>query len=457
MSFESKPGMWGQPQTTARTSTFPTMSSVGSKSRSWSARPLADAEWAEAEKVAGRLATELKRVVEALPEHARHASGMARHLGVLRATCQRVVQAVGEGGGAGAMLTRLPGVEGLRLFVDGLRAANVENADVESALSAIESFERLITMTGGSQAKLNERLEMTGVPASVREGGLGSLEDRESLFWSAARVTGRRCRAAISIYAFRPGQDDPMTLERALAKGLIGSMTVPGGMPSVLSSGNTLATGKEASETTLDRRVEMRGRTPEAILPEFTTDPLPMVTSRGRQGTLFQVIDERANEHGEPVDVVTALRASAPMYDADTGKPSLDSVWSLVSCPSESLILDVYLHEEMERRFRPTIDALLWNASLDVSEDERWVMRLPHQPRLHLLGRGLGGSASELYPRQSQLTKRFFDHIGWEGERFIGFRCELRFPVWRGGYCMSFEDLSARAGTTAEPVELENS
>lgn len=415
------------------------MAMSGTKSRSWTPRALSDSEWAEAGKVASRLHAELGRAIGGLPEHAQHASGMARHVGVLRATCQRVVQAVHEGGSAG-MLAKLPGVEGLRQFVEGLRGAGIPAADVESTLSAVEAFERLITLTGGSQAKLVERLSRTSAPVS-REGGLAGVEDRESLYWSATRVTGRRCRVSLSVYAFRPSPEDPGVLERALAKGLIGSLSTPGGLPVVLSSGNTLATGREPSETTLDRSSEMRGRTPEAILPEFTTDPLPMVTSRGRNGTLFQVIDEQASAAGEPIDVVTALRASAPMFDPQTGRPSLDAVWSLVSCPSESLILDVYLHQEMERRYRPAIEALLWKPGLDITEDERWTIRLPHQPKLQLLGRGLGGSASELYPRHASMSRSFFEHIGWDPTEYIGFRCELRFPIWRAGYCMSFEPL----------------
>lgn len=419
------------------------MPMAGPKSRSWTPRALSDPEWSEAQKVAGRLAAELGRAIMALPEHARHASGMSRHLGVLRATCQRVVQAVHEGGGAEGgggvgLLAKLPGVEGLRQFVEGLRGAGAPAAEVGAAQSAVEAFERLITMTGGSQTRLIERVQRTSA-RSGREGGLAGVEDRESLFWSAARVTGRRCRVSLSIYAFRPSPGDPGTLERALAKGLIGSLATPGGLPVVLSSGNTLATGREPSETTLDQASEMRGRTPEAILREFTTDPLPMVTSRGRHGTLFQIIDEQANAAGEPIDVVTALRASAPMIDAKTGRPSLDAVWSLVSCPSESLILDVYLHAEMERRFRPSIEALLWKPGLDVTEDERWTIRLPHQPKLQLLGRGLGASGSELYARHAQLSRSFFDHIGWDASEFIGFRCELRYPIWRAGYCMLFE------------------
>jgi hypothetical protein len=229
-------------------------------------------------------------------------------------------------------------------------------------------------------------------------------------------------------------------LERALAKGIIGSILTPGGLPMVLSSGDTVQGEEEARQVTLLKGEAARGRTPEAILKPFTTDPLPMVTSRGRGGTLFQVIDPKSAD-ARPIDVVTALRARHPVMDPATGRPTLDAVWSLVNCPSRRLVLDVYLHADMERLYRPSVEALLWTASLDIGEDQKWVMRLPAQPRLQLLGRGIGNAASPLWPRHAELTRYFFEHIGWDEGDFIGFRCEVEYPVWRAGYCMGFEYL----------------
>lgn len=424
------------------------MSSVGADLRlPRQARPLSPTEWSEAERVAARLHGELRRLIARMPEHARHASGMSRHLSVLRATCQRVVQGVQDATPSVWLITRLPGVEGLRQFLDGARNAGIDGSDIEAVESAVEAFERLITVTGGSLTKLIERIGASEAAQGGSPDGTGvcSPTQREALYMSAAGVTGRRCDVALSIYAFRRAPDDPAFLERALAKGMIGSVVTPGGMPMVLSSGDTLKGDDEVRNVTLLNREAARGRTPEAIFRPFTTDPLPMVTARGRGASLQQVIDPQSsgNSGGATFDVVTAVRGRHPFTDPDTRKPSLDAVWSLVSCPSAKLILDVYLHADMEREFRPTMEALLWTPNLDISEEQRWALRLPAQPKLQLLGRGTRAAASELYPRHAELTRYFFDHIGWEPEEFLGFRCETLFPVWRAGYCMGFEHLGA--------------
>jgi len=410
--------------------------------------PLSPALRDEALAVVGRLRSELGRLVASLPAEGRGASAMARTTGVLRVTCQRVVGALESGGDGVGMLARLPGVEGLRLFVDGFVRAGIPTQDVASARAAVEAFDRLITHAGGSHAKLIRLVQEQATPAPVGDTALATPEQRRELFRAAAAVTGRRCRVAFSIYAFRPRPGDDATLERVLVKGLIGGIGTPGGMPFVLASGNTL-TEAEAGPRTLDSGAPLAENAPEAIMRAFTSNPLPTISARGTGGNVYQVVDApaltAASAAGLPVpfDIVTALRGSAPMLNPSTGRPTLSSVWSLVSCPSESLILDVYLHRSIERRFRPGLECLLWQAELDIPPERRWSTRVPNPPRLQLLGEGIGHSASEMYARHGEVTAAMFAQSGFQPEEFIGFRCEVRWPVWRAGYCLTIDEAGA--------------
>ncbi|MDP1660312.1 MAG: hypothetical protein Q8L55_00205, partial [Phycisphaerales bacterium] len=296
----------------------------------------------------------------------------------------------------------------------------------------------------------NERLALSGGaatggaagPADGGPGALATVTQRQALHEAAAAVTGRACETALSIYAFRRHPQSELTLERALCKGLVGAVVAPGGLPLVLGSGDTLQTQESALQHGLAPGTHERTR--ETILSAFTTSPLPTVTSKSRTGSLHQVIDPSAFAHDSdprPVDVVTALKACHTMYEPSTGMPTLDAVWSLVNCPSARLIFDVYLHVDIERQFRPSIDALIWGPGLDAPVHDRWTVRLPNQPRLQLLGRGLKSAGSEHFSRHAELSGAFFGHVGWDAEDFVGFRCEVRYPVWRAGYCMGFEYL----------------
>lgn len=445
-----QPGIPGRGGGTVRV-----MSGSSSVLEAFGPRPLSAAEWAEAQRVWDRLRAELGSLISTLPEHARHASGLSRELDVLRVTCQRVVSALSSEPGSPAPLAKLPGPEGLRQFVGGFKRTGVSAAQIEGASAAVAAVERLITVTGGSQTKLNERLSVSagGVPAAggggtraadAPPGALATVAQRQALHEAAAAVTGRACETSFAIYAFRAHPQSPLTLERALCKGLIGAVVAPGGLPLVLGSGDTLHTEEASLHKGLSP--EPHGRTKETILSAFTTSPLPTITTKSRTGSLHQVIDPAAFAAGaesRPVDVVTALRASHLMYEPTTGQPTLDAVWSLVNCTSARLIMDVYLHADMERLFRPSIDALIWGPDLSAPVQDRWTIRLPNQPRLQLLGRGLRQAASEHYARHAEVSGAFFGHIGWDPDDFVGFRCEVRYPVWRAGYCMGFEYLGA--------------
>lgn len=401
-------------------------------------RPLSADEWAAAERVAARMHGELRRLLGALPEHAQGASGMSRHLGVLRATCQRVVSAVQDAEPTPLLLTRLPGVQGLHQFLEGMRRVGVSGGDVDSTQAAVEQFERLIEELAGSQSKLAERLD-AAAHAGTGSSPIASQRAREELFRAAAAVCGRECDVALTIYAFRVPPGEPDIIEHAMVKGSIGHLMAPGGMPLVLASGMAGSGIKfDQKEMRLLDRSPAHGRTPEAVLQPFSTDPLPLVTMRHANGTLMQIVDPETARHGQLIDVVTAVRGREPLM-RETGKPTLDAVWTLNNCPARRLIVDVYLHEDIERLYRPSMDVQLWNPNLSLPDEDRWVSRLPGTVRLTMLGRGLSLAACESYKRHGELTQYFYERIGWDPERFVGFRCEVVFPIWRGGYVMSFD------------------
>ncbi len=227
-------------------------------------------DWAEVVQVAARLRSEISSLIASLPEHARGASGMSRHTGILRSTCQRVVGAAQDT--SPHMISRLPGVEGLRLFIKGVAKAGAAPQDVAAAINAVEALERLIVKAGGSHAKLVEQISGHRPPGegTALEGSdeLASLQQRQDLFRVASSICGRRCRTALSIYAFRvvpgAGPGGGAILERTMGKGVIGASAVPGGMPFLLNSGNTAS--ESGGPTTLDRGVPSARTRPKPSL-----------------------------------------------------------------------------------------------------------------------------------------------------------------------------------------------
>ena len=400
-------------------------------------RPLSADERAQCDRVASRLHSDLGILLDQLPQSAQSGSGLSKHLNIVRNTCQRVVHAIQDQTPTATTLVKLPGVKGLEQMLDAMRSVGLKIESIELAQIAVAQFDQLINNLAGSHTKLAARINATGSMDS--ESTLGSIEARESLFHSAIQVTGRSAATSISLYAFRQSPENPDVLQRALASGLIQTTIMPGGMPIVIRAGDTLKWDDPANRNVdyLDNS-KPYGNTPDALLKEFTTHPLPTVSSQGTADNLIQVIDPANIDGPQTIDVITAARSNNPFRDPNTGGLTLDEVWSLVNCPSARLLFDIYLHRDLERMVRPKIDAQLWYPNLSSPGGQRWITRYPSPPRLELLGEGVSHAASSSHARHQELTSALFQRVDWDPSEFVGFRCEVVYPIWRAGYCMSF-------------------
>jgi hypothetical protein len=394
------------------------------------------------DRVADRLHADLSLLISELPIAAQNGSGMAKHLNIVRNTCQRVIHATRDQSPNAQTLVKLPGIKGLEQMLEAMRAVGVSIEPIELATIAVAQFDQLINTLAGSHTKLAARINAVGTVDS--KSPLGSIESREALFHAAIEVTGRSAATSISLYAFRQSPENPDVLQRAIASGLIQTTVVPGGMPVVIRAGDTLQ-WDDPENRTLDYLDDSKplGNTPEALLKEFTTHPLPTVSSQGSSDNLIQVIDPANFEGPQTLDVITAARSNHPFRDPSSGELTLDEVWSLVNCPCSRLLFDIYLHRDLERTVRPKIDSQLWYPNLSSPGGQRWITRYPSPPRLELLGEGISHAPTASHPRHSELTSTLFDRVGWNPSEFVGFRCEVMFPIWRAGYCMSFHPVEA--------------
>lgn len=399
--------------------------------------PLSADERALCDRIASRLHADFSKLVGQLPAAAQNGSGMSKHLNLVRNTCQRVIHAIRDQSPGAQTLVKLPGVKGLEQLLVAMRTTDITIESIELAAIAVAQFDQLINTLAGSHTKLAARINAAGTVDT--QSTLGSIQSRKSLFEAAMSVTGRSASTSISLYAFRQSPENPDVLQRALATGLIQTTVIPGGMPVVIRAGDTLHWDDPENRTidNLDDTKPM-GNTPEALLKEFTTHPLPTVSSQGTSDNLVQVIDPANFDGPQTLDVITAARSNHPFRDPKSGNLTLDEVWSLVNCPCARLLFDIYLHRDLERMVRPKIDSQLWYPNLSSPGGQRWITRYPSPPRLELLGDGIAHASTPSHTRHRELTATLFDRVGWDASEFVGFRCEVVYPIWRAGYCMSF-------------------
>ncbi len=407
-------------------------------------RGLDEAEFSEAALISRRLHAELRGVVSLLPAEERGASAMSRGLGVDRATCQRIVSALGAGEATPTTLVQLPGVLGLRQFLEAMGKRGMLGAEQrESASAAVDRFAEFLDRVAGSQRRLRERLmagELVGEDFTTGHSGCDDPAVRAILAETAARVTGRWTETAITLRLVRAVPGNPRQTEEASVRGMIGHSARAQAVPLVVGQSTWHAEEglSESVHATLDRK-PASGATPSSLLPEFCTDPLPSVVSRNAGSRIVHLIDAPAGLGGRAMDIVLASREAKPEAHPATLRPAVGELWNLVTFPSRHMVFDTYLHRDVARKCLPSLETHLWSPEVGRQGATRWSTRFPGGPTLRLLGPGLNGAGTGAYARMGELTARLFAGMGWEPEEFIGYRCEVDYPIWRAGYCMVFD------------------
>lgn len=393
--------------------------------------PFSAGELDRASRVAEGLHRSWRAWLGSLPADVRSASGLSRELGVDRTTCQRLVHAVRGGFEGAVLLSRVPGIPGLRRLLSA-GAARVPGEITAAAEASVEAFAELIDELGGSQSRLIRRLDATaGEPdAGAEDAGEPSDEasDRRHLFEAASRLTGRSSDLWTAVYVYRPdAARERMFVPRVY--GLLGHRATPDAVPLVIQN---FGFGKAAGSQ----------NAPEAagLVEAFSTSPDALVRDSREDGLLVQRVDAGPGGEGgpgAPIDLMFASTGENP--HPRLCDPAVSNLWAMVHFPARAMLLDAYMPVSEARSSLPSVGAHLWGSDMDLRARPSWKTRFPNAPRLEMLGRGLGGAATPLHARHGELTRLAFESAGADPEGYIGYRLVVAYPIWRTGYCLSFD------------------
>jgi hypothetical protein len=348
-------------------------------------------------------------------------------------------------------LVTLPGVEGLRRFVSALAARETGtrwNAKFASVRAAIDRFETFLDEIGGSQRRLRERLDAGRVESHAELPELDlpadDLKVRANLFMAGATITGRSAAASVMMCVLRIDPNNPQQTQSARAHGIIGLSCRPHAVP--LETGHTpmrIAQHPASGPETFSHE-PLSGDAPDLLLTKFCSEPLPRITSQQSGARTVNVIDYP--EHSGQSDLVTAYRNAGAERHPATLRPAIGELWFLQHVASRRLVFDAYLHRDLARQCIPSLGLHLWTPDVSQHASARWSTRFPGGPRLEFLEPGLRNIGTPAYSRLPELATEMFDKLEWNRDEFIGYRCEVEYPVWRAGYCMSFDFSSTAMG-----------
>lgn len=354
------------------------------------------------------------------------ASVLAERLGVGRMTCQRIVRLAEIVEPSPDLLTLIPGVQGLRQFMSGMRAAGAAGDPLRAADAAIDALDRFLGEVGLSHTGLASALALHLEAADPAQ----QLARRKKLYDAASSLMGQSAGTTISMMAFRFSPQQGFNFEQIAVRGYAQMRAAGSAMPIRLPMNAALSDfrrvgGQEAS------------RAPQHLIERFCSTPLPSIDARViKEKHLAHIINVEDIPTGEPFDCFASQHSRWNINDPGKHK----SIWLYIDYPTRRCIFDVYLHADLDRPHRVSADTHLWGTSLLAPPEDLWMTQFAESLQFTALGAGSANAASTSHPTHGELTRYMFDHHGWDASEFVGYRCEIEMPIWRSGVCIVLEE-----------------
>lgn len=398
-------------------------------------------ELARLREVARRLHAELSSLLNTFPPTARSPSAMARELGIDRSTCQRIITALTTHTVDADFLIRLPGTRGLQLFIEAVAARGLPAGERDASVTAVDLADRAVRDIAGSQSALARRLQMATTEPRKRAMPPASNDAlaMEVLAGAGEHLTGRWSEAVLLTQFYRPVPGDERSVERATVNGYVGHRMRPDAIPLIITHRAMSWADPQGRADFSDLSGSTRGTLTDAVLSDFSTQPLPIVTARGPRGGMVHTIDPISAGHDSPVDVLIARKGPKPSLHPAHDSPPIEEVWYSIRFPARRMLFDVYLHRSMARQCIAGLELHATPPDIAGPQAERWLTRLPRPPRLQMLGDDIRAAGSPCYTRYVELLLHMFHRLDWPADEFVGYRCEVEYPMWNGLYIMSFD------------------
>jgi hypothetical protein len=382
--------------------------------------------------VGQRLADAFRAVIDAMPGGPYRPQELARTLGIKKDLSSRVLRA-SRNRDPVAVVHMMPGPAPLRQLLQAAADKNVDSEILREGEEAVRQFDLLIHQEAGDRTSLDAIIS-TCLP-DAREKF--ELFNKQAVYRGMAQLKGVMAEVTVNTALLHPAEDGEH-LDGIWIAGSIGLRRI---RPSAVVHFCSRRLGPSAttrSPLTLDLEpVEnLRG----LLLEPFCSSPLPSLQAQHHGTTVHYTLAGDAIGPQSAVDLFFAELTPRCMrrYRDATGRMYGPS--SEITTPTKTLIFDVLMHEDVYPGCEPTM--LLYDTAVngvaDLSDRARDVDRLDVAETIQPLGRGISKWRASEVPQHVEIVHHVLDKIGWDGERFRGYRCKVQYPIYGSQLYLAF-------------------
>ncbi len=380
------------------------------------------------------LADALAALIAAVPEQPRGPVELGRALSIDKVLASRILKAARNRDPLAA-LHQAPGPEPLRRVLRSAARKRVPAEVVARAEVAVEAFERLIRQEAGDRSALHAMIT-AWLPEARREF---ELRRKQSAYRAMSELKGASTEISLSTGFLYPSPGS-LKLDVVWLFGVFGLQRLRPGVPVKFTSRRIAQESNPRRPVTLDGELveDLRG----LRLDAFSSQPAIELDVLESGDVVRYLLPD--NGFGPKVvnDLVYAeVNREEMSRSVPAGSGRKGYLYADVSVPTRRLILDVLLYEGVYPGSEPSLALYdtISDGVADVNDPSRDFDRFDLLESIQPLGRGIGRFRSAKVPRYSELLSTVCSRLGWDGEGFRGYRCEIEYPIYGSQVTMIFE------------------
>jgi hypothetical protein len=334
----------------------------------------------------------------------------------------------------GTPLQHLPGEAGVAILLDALARAGAPDAACAAVRAAVAGLDDVVQVHTGDRATLE--LILDGLTPEGF-GGERLERSRALAFRGNSGIWGVQARVKTTMAILAPSREAPDRIDAAVVGGYRGFRRLrPTPAWPLFRVRPYRDDGSDPAHACVSR--PLRGES--YLLSEFCSQTMPGLTVV-REGAedVFELGDGPIGNTGQFDCVFGSLaRDVGPRYrePGDTG----GELYSIVSCPVETLVFDLVAHRDLAFALRPTVDIV---SRLDgrLRPPGMRPLRdlLPIEETATDLGFGPPAFATPLAPGAPEIASVAFESFGHDPRDFGAVRLTVKFPPMPSTVVLRFD------------------
>ncbi len=370
-------------------------------------------------------------IVDALPGRIARPHELCKSLKIDMKLAWKVMK-VAHGADQFMVAQHIPGSNAIELFLRAASGQDVPSARIESAVSAVRDFERLIDVHAGDRTTLEMMLLSYAGEGRVQ----ADLAQRKAAFAANGYIWGVQAATQLKVDFLHPATENGR-LDIATLRGFIGLRRIRPNVPWVIARARVSddegklhrAENRQPLDPAEDDSQETAGA---PLLREFCSEPLPRFRRvSGPHGFLEDELVEGEVGNTGAVTCITGevARSAASYYRAEQNR------WAALvvrmHTPCEALLFDLFVHEDLFGPIEPELHVYSELAGgMPIPPIEgRERDRLPTWDIVEYLGKGTSVVHTPHVPRYAEMIRSSVDKLGWDGERFDVYRVQIQYPI----------------------------